>query len=89
MNDLVVKAASLALRRVPEVNRAWGGDHMVQPGSESFPCGLFFGGARNLRERLLLGIDVAVAVATDGGLITPGEHCRRLFLAQPYFVLSD
>lgn len=49
MNDLVVKAASLALRRVPEVNRAWGGDHMVQPGS----------------------IDVAVAVATDGGLITP------------------
>ncbi len=30
VNDLVVKAAAMALRRVPQVNAAWGGDHIVQ-----------------------------------------------------------
>ncbi len=30
VNDLVVKAAAMALRRVPEVNSAWGGDHIVR-----------------------------------------------------------
>ncbi len=30
VNDLVVKATAMALRQVPEVNAAWGGDHIVQ-----------------------------------------------------------
>ncbi len=30
VNDLVVKATAMALRRVPEVNSAWGGDHIVR-----------------------------------------------------------
>ncbi len=32
VNDLVVKATAMALRRVPEVNSAWGGDHIVRHG---------------------------------------------------------
>ena len=30
VNDLVVKATAMALRRVPQVNSAWGGDHIVR-----------------------------------------------------------
>ena len=49
VNDMVIKAAALALRRVPEVNAQW---------TET--------------ATLLLGtIDISVAVAYEGGLITP------------------
>lgn len=30
VNDLVVKATAMALQRVPQVNSAWGGDHIVR-----------------------------------------------------------
>ena len=49
MNDLIIKAAAFALRRVPEIN--------VKLESEEV--------------KLLEEVDVSVAVATDGGLITP------------------
>ncbi len=49
VNDLVVKAAALALRRVPAVNASWTGDAI----------------------RILHTVDIAVAVAYEGGLITP------------------
>ena len=49
VNDFVVKAAAIALRRVPEANASWTDDGML------------------MYER----VDVAVAVATDNGLITP------------------
>jgi pyruvate dehydrogenase E2 component (dihydrolipoamide acetyltransferase) len=49
VNDLIVKAAALALKRVPRVNASWS------------------------EEAILLhsAIDISVAVATEGGLITP------------------
>jgi pyruvate dehydrogenase E2 component (dihydrolipoamide acetyltransferase) len=49
LNDLVIKAAALALRSVPAVNALWNGDSI----------------------RVLRSIDIAVAVAYEGGLITP------------------
>jgi pyruvate dehydrogenase E2 component (dihydrolipoamide acetyltransferase) len=49
VNDLIIKAAALCLRRVPQVNAAWSEEAMI-----------FF-------DR----VDVSVAVATPGGLITP------------------
>ena len=49
VNDFVVKAAAIALRRVPEANASWTDDAIL------------------MYER----VDVAVAVATDNGLITP------------------
>ncbi len=49
VNDLVIKAASLALRDVPEVNASWTQDAIVRYNN----------------------IDISIAVATDGGLITP------------------
>jgi pyruvate dehydrogenase E2 component (dihydrolipoamide acetyltransferase) len=49
VNDFVVKAAALALRRFPDVNAAWTEDAM-----------------RRHRD-----VDVAVAVSTPGGLLTP------------------
>lgn len=48
-NDFVVKAAALALRKVPEVNSSW---------METF-----------IRQNH--NVDISIAVATDGGLITP------------------
>lgn len=48
-NDFVIKAAALALRKVPEANSSW---------METF-----------IRQNH--NIDISVAVATDGGLITP------------------
>ena len=48
-NDFVIKAAALALRKVPEVNSSW---------METF-----------IRQNH--NVDISVAVATDGGLITP------------------
>ena len=49
VNDFVIKAVALAMRKVPGVNASWGGDKIYQ-----------------YKE-----IDVSVAVAIDGGLITP------------------
>lgn len=49
VNDMIIKAAALALKDVPDMNVAWGGDFIRR-----------FGQA-----------DIAVAVATEGGLITP------------------
>jgi pyruvate dehydrogenase E2 component (dihydrolipoamide acetyltransferase) len=49
VNDLIIKAAALALRKVPAANTSWTDESMIQ------------------YER----VDVSVAVATPGGLITP------------------
>lgn len=49
VNDFVVKAAALALRKVPEANVIWNGDRILR----------------------LSDVDISVAVATEGGLITP------------------
>ncbi|HYM31567.1 MAG TPA: pyruvate dehydrogenase complex dihydrolipoamide acetyltransferase [Candidatus Cybelea sp.] len=49
VNDFLIKACGLALKKVPTANSIWGGDKLLQ----SRTC------------------DVAVAVALDGGLITP------------------
>jgi len=49
VNDMVLKAVSVALTQVPEANVSWGGDIVKQFNS----------------------VDVAVAVAIEGGLITP------------------
>ncbi len=49
VNDMVVKAAALALRRAPAVNAQWTETAVVQLGA----------------------VDISVAVAYEGGLITP------------------
>jgi pyruvate dehydrogenase E2 component (dihydrolipoamide acetyltransferase) len=49
VNDFVIKAVALAMRKVPGVNASWGGDKIYQ----------------------YQDIDVSVAVAIEGGLITP------------------
>ncbi|MCY3829904.1 MAG: pyruvate dehydrogenase complex dihydrolipoamide acetyltransferase [Rhodospirillaceae bacterium] len=49
VNDMVIKAAALALRRVPAVNARWTETATVQLGA----------------------VDISVAVAYEGGLITP------------------
>lgn len=49
VNDFMIRAAALALKKVPEANASWGGDKIFQ-----YPQ-----------------VDVAVAVAIPGGLITP------------------
>ena len=49
INDFIVKAAALALRKVPEANAAWTEDAIW----------------------LFDDVDISIAVATEGGLITP------------------
>ncbi len=49
MNDLIVKAAAMALTKHPICNSSWRDDHIIQHGR----------------------VDVGIAVAIDGGLITP------------------
>ncbi|HEY9346931.1 MAG TPA: 2-oxo acid dehydrogenase subunit E2, partial [Inquilinus sp.] len=49
VNDLIIKAAALSLRKVPAANTSWTDEALIQ------------------YER----VDVSVAVATPGGLITP------------------
>jgi pyruvate dehydrogenase E2 component (dihydrolipoamide acetyltransferase) len=49
VNDLIIKAAAIAIRRRPAVNAYWGGDRVYE----------------------LEDVDVSVAVAIEGGLITP------------------
>ncbi len=50
INDIVIRAAALALREVPEANVSWEGDGMM---------------------RRHATVDISVAVAIPGGLITP------------------
>ncbi|MCK4939649.1 MAG: 2-oxo acid dehydrogenase subunit E2, partial [Rhodospirillaceae bacterium] len=49
VNDIVIKAAALALKQVPAANASWMGDFI----------------------RVYEDVDISVAVATPGGLITP------------------
>ncbi|RUM96024.1 pyruvate dehydrogenase complex dihydrolipoamide acetyltransferase [Pseudaminobacter arsenicus] len=49
VNDFVLKAVAVALRKVPEANAVWTDEAILR----------------------LRAVDIAVAVATDGGLITP------------------
>ncbi len=49
VNDLVIKAVALALKKVPQANSSWSDDAIL----------------------LYNNIDISVAVAIDGGLITP------------------
>ena len=49
VNDFIIKASAVAIKRKPAVNAMWGGDKLYQ-----------------FKE-----IDVSVAVAIEGGLITP------------------
>lgn len=49
VNDLVVKAIALALRKVPAANASWTDEAIIQYNN----------------------IDISIAVATEGGLITP------------------
>ena len=49
VNDFVIRAVALAMRKHPDVNASWGPDAM----------------------RVYDSVDVSVAVAIDGGLITP------------------
>ncbi len=49
VNDFVIRASALALKKLPEANASWGGDKILQ----------------------YKDIDISVAVAIEGGLITP------------------
>ncbi len=49
VNDFIIKASALALRKVPDANVVWTEDALLK----------------------LKDVDIAVAVATEGGLITP------------------
>lgn len=49
VNDLIIKATSMALKKVPEANSSWHDDAIL----------------------IYNNIDIAMAVAIDGGLITP------------------
>ncbi|MBT5809937.1 MAG: pyruvate dehydrogenase complex dihydrolipoamide acetyltransferase [Rhodospirillaceae bacterium] len=49
VNDMIIKACGIALRKVPEANASWTGDAL----------------------KIYKTADIAVAVAIDGGLITP------------------
>ncbi len=49
VNDFVIRASALALKKLPAANAIWGGDKILQ----------------------YKDIDISVAVAIDGGLITP------------------
>ena len=49
INDFVIRAAALALQKVPEANSVWAGDQILR----------------------LAPSDIAVAVAIEGGLLTP------------------
>jgi pyruvate dehydrogenase E2 component (dihydrolipoamide acetyltransferase) len=49
VNDLIIRAAAMALIKVPKANASWEGDH----------------------TRLFTHADIAMAVAVDGGLVTP------------------
>jgi pyruvate dehydrogenase E2 component (dihydrolipoamide acetyltransferase) len=49
VNDFIIRASALALKKLPEVNAAWAGDRIAQ----------------------FKNVDISIAVAIEGGLITP------------------
>jgi pyruvate dehydrogenase E2 component (dihydrolipoamide acetyltransferase) len=49
VNDMIIKAAAMALKQVPDANAAWSDDGLMK----------------------FKGVDISVAVAIPGGLITP------------------
>lgn len=68
VNDMIIKACGLALRKVPEANCTWGQDVVHQ----------------------LPSYDVAVAVAIEGGLITPiVTHADQRGLADISMTMKD
>ncbi|HMV78533.1 MAG TPA: pyruvate dehydrogenase complex dihydrolipoamide acetyltransferase [Leptospiraceae bacterium] len=66
VNDFIVKACSVALQRVPEVNSSWRGDHILQHGridigvAVSIDNGLITPYVRNADRLSLLEINAAV-----------------------------
>ena len=60
VNDLVIRAAAMALVKVPKANASWEGDN----------------------TRLFHHADIAMAVAVDGGLVTPSSGRRAKGLAR-------
>ena len=70
VNDMIIRAAALALIAVPDANASWEGDH-----------------TRRFRHA-----DISMAVAVDGGLVTPviwaAEQCGLAALAQTTAALA-
>ncbi|KAL6072430.1 Acetyltransferase component of pyruvate dehydrogenase complex [Balamuthia mandrillaris] len=58
VNDFIIKAFALALRQVPEANASW-----IEPSTGN--------GNADGAIRRHQSVDISVAVATEGGLITP------------------
>ena len=83
VNDLVVKATATALRRVPDVNSAWGGDHIVRHRAVHVAVavavddGLFTPVVRNTDRkgiREIAGEIRLLAQKTRSGKLTPEEY---------------
>ena len=83
VNDLVVKATAMALRRVPQVNSAWGGDHIVSHRqvhvavAVAVDDGLFTPVVRNTDRKGILEIAGeirALADKTRSGKLMPEEY---------------
>ena len=83
VNDLVVKATAMALRRVPEVNSAWGGDHIIRNNSVHVAVavavedGLFTPVIRNTDRKGILEIAGeirALVQKTRAGKLVPEDY---------------
>ena len=83
VNDLVVKATAMALRRVPQVNSAWGGDHIVRHRqvhvavAVAVDDGLFTPVVRNTDRKGFLEIASEIRALVDktrSGKLLPEEY---------------
>jgi len=83
VNDLVVKATAMALRRVPQVNSAWGGDHIVRHRqvhvavAVAVDDGLFTPVVRNTDRKGILAIAGEIRALVDktrSGKLMPEEY---------------
>jgi len=83
VNDLVVKATAMALRRVPQVNSAWGGDHIVRHRlvhvavAVAVDDGLFTPVVRNTDRKGILEIAGEIRALVDktrSGKLLPEEY---------------
>ena len=83
VNDLVVKATAMALRRVPQVNSAWGGDHIVKHRqvhvavAVAVDDGLFTPVVRNTDRKGILEIAGEIRALVDktrSGKLMPEEY---------------
>ncbi len=83
VNDLVVKATAMALRRVPQVNSAWGGDHIVRHRqvhvavAVAVDDGLFTPVVRNTDRKGILEIAGEIRALVDktrSGKLMPEEY---------------